>query len=186
MQPPEPSVLYITDEVEAAEAVEKLRQSPLLALDIETTPKTRVPSECRDWSQKRKALNPQTAEIRLMQFYDGGSAVYVFDMFRISRKTLRPLLEISLVAHPARFEGKFLRYNGLRPKELLCTMQMVKARNPRELSLAAAARSYLNIELDKSFQTSDWSGPLTEEQIRYAATDAYITFRLYQALRQPS
>lgn len=117
-----------------------------------------------------------------MQFYDGGPTVYVFDLFRVSRKVLRPLLEVPLVAHPARFEGKFLRYNGLRPKELRCTMQMVKSHNPGSLSLAAAARYYLDVELDKTLQTSDWSGPLTEEQIRYAATDAYITFHLYQVL----
>jgi len=163
--------------------VEKLRQSALLALDIETTPKAQVPTECQNWSHKRKALNPRTAAIRLMQFYDGGPAVYVFDLFRVSRKVLRPLFQVPLVAHPASFEGKFLRYNGLRPNDLRCTMQMIKSRNPPDLSLATAARSYLNTELDKTFQTSDWSGPLTEEQIRYAAMDAYITFHLYQALK---
>jgi ribonuclease D len=163
--------------------VESLRQSTLLALDIETTPKAQVPKECQGWSSKRKALNPQTADIRLMQFYDGGPTVYVFDLFRVSRKVLQPLFEIPFIAHPARFEGKFLRHYGMYPKELRCTMQMVKKHNPDALSLAAAARFYLDTELDKTFQTSDWSGPLTEEQIRYAAMDAYITFHLYQALR---
>jgi DNA polymerase-1 len=163
--------------------VESLRHGALLALDIETTPKTQVSPKYQAWDSKKKALNPQTAEIRLMQFYDGGPAVYVFDLFRVSRKVLRPLLEIPLVAHPARFEGKFLRYNGLHPKELRCTMSMVKSHNPGALSLAAAARFYLDTELDKTFQTSDWSGPLSQEQIRYAAMDAYVTFRLYHALR---
>ena len=62
-------------------------------------------------------------------------------------------------------------------------MQLAKARNRREFSLAASARLYLNTELDKTYQISDWSGLLTEEQIRYAAMDAYITFHLYQALK---
>jgi len=181
--PLHPSVLYITDDVKASAAVEQLRQRELLALDIETTPKAEVPKEYRSWSRKWKALNPQTAEIRLMQFYDGGPTVYVFDLFRVSQKILQPLFELPLLAHPAKFEGKFLRYNGIYPKDLRCTMQMVKRRNPSELSLAAAAHSYLNIELDKSYQVSDWSGPLTEEQIRYAAMDAYITFHLYQVLK---
>ncbi len=178
-----PSILYVTDDAEAATAVEKLRQSALLALDIETTPKTQVPKQYQGWNSKRKALNPQTADIRLMQFYDGGSAIYVFDLFRVSRKVLQPLFQVPLIAHPARFEGKFLRYNGIHPEDLRCTMQMVKSRNPGALSLAAAARFYLDTELDKTFQTSDWSGPLTEEQIHYAAMDAYITFHLYQVLR---
>ena len=63
-------------------------------------------------------------------------------------------------------------------------MRLAKVRNPREFSLAAAARLYLNTELDKTFQASDWSGPLTEAQIRYAALDAYITFHLYRALTE--
>lgn len=163
--------------------MEQLRQRELLALDIETTPKAEVAKEYQGWSRKWKALNPQTAEIRLMQFYGGGPTVYVFDLFRVSQRLLQPLFELPLLAHPAKFEGKFLRYNGIYPKDLRCTMRMVKARNPHELSLASAARSYLNIELDKSYQVSDWSGSLTEEQIRYAAMDAYITFHLYQTLK---
>ncbi len=177
-----PSVLYITDEAAAATAVESLRHSALLALDIETTPRAQVPPEYRSWSRKRKALDPRTAEIRLMQFYDGGPTVYVFDLFRVSPKVLQPLFEIPLLAHPAQFEGKFLRHNGIHPQDLRCTMQLAKARNRREFSLAASARLYLNTELDKTYQASDWSGPLTEEQIRYAAMDAYITFHLYQTL----
>jgi DNA polymerase I len=155
----------------------------LLALDIETTPKVQVPSEFQSWSRKQRALDPRTADIRLMQFYDGGPTVYVFDMFRVSQKVLWPLFRVPLLAHPAKFEGKFLRHNGIHPKDLRCTMRLAKVRNPREFSLAAAARLHLNTELDKSYQTSDWSGPLTEEQIHYAALDAYITFQLYQVLR---
>lgn len=181
-QHPHPTVLYITDRDAAAAAVENLRHSTLLALDIETTPKTTVPQEYQSWSRKQKALDPRTAEIRLMQFYDGGPTVYVFDLFRVSPKVLWPLFQIPLLAHPAKFEGKFLRYNGIHPTDLRCTMRLAKLRNPREFSLAAAARMYLNTELDKTFQASDWSGTLTEEQIRYAAMDAYITFYLYQAL----
>ena len=177
-----PSVVYITDDAAATAAVESLRQSTLLALDIETTPKAQVPKERQGWSRKRKALDPRTADIRLMQFYDGGLTVYVFDLFRVSQKVLWPLFQIPLLAHPAKFEGKFLRHNGIYPKDLRCTMRLAKVRNPREFSLAAAARLYLNTELDKTFQASDWSGTLTEEQIQYAAMDAYITFHLYRAL----
>jgi ribonuclease D len=180
--PTHPSILYITDDTAAAAAVESLRQSTLLALDIETTPKAQVPKEYQGWSRKQKALDPRTADIRLMQFYGGGPAIYVFDLFRMSQKVLWPLFRIPLLAHPAKFEGKFLRHNGIYPKDLRCTMQLAKTRNPREFSLAASARLYLNTELDKTYQASDWSGPLTEEQIRYAAMDAYITFHLYRIL----
>ena len=47
------------------------------------------------------------------------------------------------------------------------------------MSLAAAARAYLNIDLDKSLQTSDWNAPsLTQTQINYSAIDAVIAWRI--------
>ena len=46
-------------------------------------------------------------------------------------------------------------------------------------SLAAAARAYLNVDLDKSLQTSDWNAPhLSPEQIDYAAIDAVVAWRI--------
>ena len=49
-------------------------------------------------------------------------------------------------------------------------------------SLAAVAHRWLGQVLDKSEQTSDWSGPLTDEQIAYAAQDAAILLPLHDAL----
>jgi ribonuclease D len=46
-------------------------------------------------------------------------------------------------------------------------------------SLAAAARAYLNVDLDKSQQVSDWNAPsLTQAQIDYAAIDAVVAWRI--------
>ncbi len=38
--------------------------------------------------------------------------------------------------------------------------------------------------LDKSLQTSDWSGPLSEEQVLYAAVDAFVPTLLYPGQRE--
>ena len=49
----------------------------------------------------------------------------------------------------------------------------------KAMSLAAAARAYLNLDLDKSLQTSDWNAPyLSPEQIDYAAIDAVVAWRI--------
>jgi DNA polymerase-1 len=45
-------------------------------------------------------------------------------------------------------------------------------------SLAAVAHRWLGQTLDKAQQTSDWSGPLTDEQLAYAARDAAILLPL--------
>jgi len=49
-------------------------------------------------------------------------------------------------------------------------------------SLQAVAKRELKRELDKSEQTSDWTGELTEEQIRYAALDAHVLPELADTL----
>ncbi|MBA2595911.1 MAG: bifunctional 3'-5' exonuclease/DNA polymerase, partial [Chloroflexia bacterium] len=49
-------------------------------------------------------------------------------------------------------------------------------------SLAAVAHRWLDEILDKTLQVSDWSGPLTDEQIAYAARDAAILLPLRDAL----
>src|SRR4029077_3975330 len=50
-------------------------------------------------------------------------------------------------------------------------------------SLAAAAATYLNLDLDKSQQTSDWNAPnLSRQQIDYAAIDAVVAWRIAQKI----
>ncbi|KAJ7725046.1 hypothetical protein B0H16DRAFT_1736343 [Mycena metata] len=53
----------------------------------------------------------------------------------------------------------------------------------QNLSLQTCAAEILGFRVDKTEQVSDWSGPLTQEQIHYAATDAIAALRLYQTLR---
>jgi DNA polymerase-1 len=50
--------------------------------------------------------------------------------------------------------------------------------------LAPVAKRYLGIEVDKEQQLSDWSGELTEAQIRYAAKDVEILCKLDAPVHQ--
>ncbi|KAJ7739524.1 ribonuclease H-like domain-containing protein [Mycena metata] len=50
------------------------------------------------------------------------------------------------------------------------------------LSLVDCAAEVLGCRVDKSLQVSDWTGPLSVEQVRYAGTDAVVSLRLYERL----
>jgi DNA polymerase-1 len=49
--------------------------------------------------------------------------------------------------------------------------------------LGAVAKDVLGVGLDKSLQTSDWSGILKEEQLQYALKDSEILIKLYPVLK---
>lgn len=49
--------------------------------------------------------------------------------------------------------------------------------------LGAVAKDVLGVDLDKSLQTSDWSGILKEEQLQYALKDSEILIKLYPVLK---
>lgn len=56
-------------------------------------------------------------------------------------------------------------------------------RKSRGLSLQALCQLYLGEVLPKNLQQSDWgSEPLSDEQILYAATDAHVSLRVFQAM----
>jgi DNA polymerase-1 len=48
--------------------------------------------------------------------------------------------------------------------------------------LGDLAKDYLDMELPKELQTSDWSGELTDEQISYAARDSGVLPSLAKAI----
>jgi hypothetical protein len=182
-----PTADYCVNDREAAFAVERLRTSDLLAIDIETTPKRIVPTECSNWSLRVRTLHPKSADIRLIQVYDGGDSVHIFDLKQgVNLETLRPLFDRPMIAHNAGFEKRFLAHEGIHASNLRCTMQMAKKINPDAASLEAAAYYFLGARLDKSFQKADWSVPeLSNAQIKYAACDAWICFLIYTYISGP-
>ena len=86
-----------------------------------------------------------------------------------------------LVAHNAAFELSFLEHHGIAPAEMHCTMQACRLTlGEHQTSLADAARAYLDVELDKTSQISDWSAEhLTLAQIEYAARDAVVCWNIF-------
>jgi DNA polymerase I len=125
-------------------------------------------------------LDPHRARIRLLQVYAGGDRVLVIDLDRTGAGVFHLLDGAYVIAHNIAFELAFLEAEGVALGGMQCTLQAVRlSLGEHATSLAAAARAYLNVDLDKTLQASDWNAPsLTQAQIDYAAIDAVVAWRI--------
>lgn len=104
-------------------------------------------------------------------------------------KRLKPLLESRLLLlQNAKFDLKFLYFNGIWPERIYDTMlaEGVIHCGKKQIrrSLAAIAKRRLNVDLDKSVRDAIWEEGLTTRVIQYAADDVkYLdSIRQSQAL----
>ena len=166
-----------------------------IGIDIETAPKPEY-SEAQaevlltrtgavKVSDGKQGLSPHGAEPRLVQAYGGGAICAVFDMHHISWDALQPLWRREIVAHNAKFELLFLRGQGVHPASFQCTMQAAGLMlGVHQRSLAAAAAVYLDWDVPKDLQTSDWgAAELSPDQYVYAALDAVAALLLWRRLQ---
>ena len=169
------AVTYITESAQLDAAIPLLRQAPVLAVDGETT-----------------GLDPLRDMLCLLQVATP-EHTFVIDVRRCPVQTVAPVFtaEHRIVGHNLKFDLEFLVAAGLPwpVGEILDTMlavQVLGAGTPEGLlkgnGLQAVVKRYLGIALDKTAQTSDWSGPLSDAQLRYAAIDAAILLPLADAL----
>ena len=155
----------ITEAGELSQEANDLRGEQVIGFDTETT-----------------GLDPHTSKLRLIQLATP-RASFIIDCFRISRDQLKPVLDILAapqpvkIAHNAKFDAKFLmRHCGVRLGAIFDTylasnLASAGDENDRH-SLEAAVNRYLDLQLDKAAQTSDWSRELRKYQLEYAARDA--------------
>lgn len=168
-----PPFRFITDNDEAQSELRNLQLERIVGLDTETY-----------WNA---AANK--SHVSLVQIAPREGQVLVFDLLKIDVELLRPVVEspdVTLTAHNARFDEGMLIGEGLRPAAFVDTLRLARAalRLP-SYSLAGVVAHLFGIEMDKSYQKSNWKRrPLTRAQLEYAALDAYITLRVYDELRQ--
>ncbi|MBI3977164.1 MAG: bifunctional 3'-5' exonuclease/DNA polymerase [Chloroflexi bacterium] len=153
-----------------------LLAAPMLGLDTETT-----------------GLDWQTDRLRLVQFATP-ERTYVIDCFRVDPKALAPIFDGGrvLVGHNLKFDLHFIAGAGLpvptgeRLFDTMIAAQLLGAGTDdgrlSRCGLKAVAKRYLDADVDKTEQKADWSGPLSDEQIRYAALDAAILLPLHDKL----
>ncbi|MBO0698493.1 MAG: hypothetical protein J2P46_08870 [Zavarzinella sp.] len=159
--------------------VNAVAESRLVGLDCETT-----------------GLDPRTARVRLISLdcetVDGGRFTYLVDAFAVDPTPLwGPLAEAEVVAHNAAFDLAFLACLGFEPGRAHDTLLLsqvfyagarTRGEAPTRHALKDCAARELGRELAKDLQASDWSGPLSSDQLSYAATDAAILVPLFRAL----
>lgn len=162
------------------------------AIDIETMAKPGFVSNVESLT------SPQTADIRLVQLYDGEKYTIVLDCKHIPgvlEDLARILPSKRLLAHNAKFELTFLRANGIDIRNIGCTMIMRKILHRAEYatfdtSTGGAADGgrygfgpcvlhYLGVELSKDIDHTGWGNPsMNYEQLSYAALDAFYLWHI--------
>lgn len=152
----------------------------VLGLDLETT-----------------GLNPRTDRARLLSLANGKQAL-VLDLFEHPNAVpsiLDALKGKILIAHNAAFDLGFLWHLGLTDlPECVDTWLLSMLLNAGAdgfgfggtgyNGLAACALRHMNVTLPKELQASDWSGPLSIEQIEYARRDAEVLPPLMRQLEK--
>lgn len=176
--PPKPTYAYVTDGRILSNLADEFSDKKVnIALDIETTD-----------------LRPEDGRCRLVQVRVDDKT-YVFDMYAVGDagyKDLERLLTGNRVfGHNLIFEFRWLFKNGCRPARFSCRDSFVASKivtngmeNETGLnSLAGVVARYLDVELSKDEQTSNWDAELlTEEQLAYAALDVFYSIEIYDEI----
>lgn len=167
------SYRYITEPAAAQAALTALLREKIVGLDTETY-----------WNPAQNH-----SRVSLVQIAPRVGEVIVIDLMAVEASLLKPLVEapeIMMAAHNARFDEGMLAGEGLQPASFVDTLRLARAalRLP-SYSLAGVTAHLFGIELDKSFQKSNWRRrPLTRSQLTYAALDAQITLQVYDELER--
>ena len=140
---------------------------------------------------KQAGLDPHQAKIRLIQLAVENRPVVMIDLDAFDDlHDLEPLRQVLIndavkIFHNANFDIKMLWAMGIDVGgPIFDTMLAARLLSSSgRVGLANIAKRYLDIDLSKAEQTSDWSGELTDSQLLYAARDALVLLRLHNHLK---
>ena len=194
-----PSALSMVHSLESlAKLKEAFSNATLIGIDTETQPAFK----------KRRWNHFQTHPTSIIQIAtrsrSGVEAVFIVDMLvclvdnsfqqALDETLLKVLLRKDIIKVGQGLESDFdelhLSYPSMKCFEVVYgiieTHALVKELQPdvlQMLSLKALVKTYLHYELLKTQQCSNWGKrPLSTAQIQYAACDALILLRLYDAM----
>jgi DNA polymerase-1 len=185
-----PPYTVLHSPADVAAALPALFAADWLGLDCETARADGL-SDAEE-ARARTALDPRRGRLRLVQLATRDH-VYLLDAFACDPRTLTEVFTAGprLIGHNLRFDLQFLAAAGLpvppgdRLFDTQVVSQLLDAGIPPEKgrhTLKSVAARYLNRALDKSEQTSNWGGVLTDTQLAYAAEDAAVLVPLALAL----
>ncbi len=167
-------MIYVDTMFKIDSVKEKIVNSPVMGVDIET------------YDYK----NRDFGTIRLVQIAVEDE-VFVFDLQKVTLpdylKTVFSDREKTKIFHYGFFDmSHLIKEYGCEFVNTFCTLNAVKVLTCGlnvKYSLKETAKTFLGIEMDKTEQTSDWGGELSQSQIAYASKDAHVLVRLYRVLK---
>ncbi|MBS9767372.1 MAG: 3'-5' exonuclease domain-containing protein 2 [Flavobacteriaceae bacterium] len=170
----EGKITLVSDDMQIAEAVAHLERYSVLGFDTETRPTF------------KKGRHNETALLQLAS----DDEVFIFQLQKLTDfKALQQLLnnkKILKVGAAIRDDVKELNYYFPAKKDSYVELQkMVKTFGIEDISLKKMTAIVLGFRISKGQQVSNWEAdPLQDAQIRYAATDAWVSLRIYQELKK--
>ena len=159
---------------EANAVVDRLKLLPVLGFDTETRP-----------SFTKGIIN----NVALLQLATA-TEVYLFRLckMRIPKSLLALLSNPDILKIGAAIKNDIdtlQRIAKIRPRGFVDLQDMVRKFDIKDISLAKMAGIVLGVRISKSQQLSNWENSvLTEAQQRYAATDAWMCYLIYEKLNQ--
>ena len=167
--------IYIDNYEKLETAIDIFLSVKVLAIDTETT-----------------GLDPHINRLRLIQIAMEGNPTYILDCYKILPKGSDLLKKIFntvsiKIFHNAKFDIQFLfsigiLVNGPIFDTFLAAKLLRTSDGPKSASLASVAKHYLDIELSKEEQTSNFDSELSKEQLDYAAYDTLILLELRRTM----
>ncbi|MPZ73473.1 MAG: hypothetical protein GEU74_09615 [Nitriliruptorales bacterium] len=168
-----PSYLHATTADDVGRWLGTVAGTPMVAVDTETT----------GW-------DPWSDRLRLVQVAPGGDhPILVLDADHVSPVALMPVLDdpsVLKVFHHGAFDVRFLAAAGIAVRRVADTMLAQQLLDGGEktaagVGLAGLASYRLGITLDKAVrETFAAEGPITADQLRYAADDAAVTLSIFE------
>ena len=172
--PANPQYEYITNQDQANDALEKLGKQQVLGLDIEST-----------------GLDPYTDKLLLVQIGTETKS-YIFDARKIKLKELlrfKELLEnpkIIKLMHNGKFDYGFIKIQaGAEINNIfdlmLAESVLTAGLKGKPASLKELSNEYLSLDVEKKVRESfiNYTGTITDEQLRYAAMDTFLPFPIF-------
>jgi DNA polymerase-1 len=138
-------------------------------------------------------LDPLTGKVRLSQYAPANGPVAVIDHMSAGPLAVYAdlLRDLRTAVFNAMFEASWLWHAGAPARPTIPPLPIAEdvflENQALECSpdpLEEVTRRLLGIELDKRFQTTPKTGDLSEEEYRYAATDALVTLRAHDTLHR--
>ncbi|MBC7371028.1 MAG: 3'-5' exonuclease domain-containing protein 2 [Bdellovibrionaceae bacterium] len=162
----------ITSDEQCAAVLQHLNSTRELGFDTETRPSFKK----GEWY-----------DVALLQLATDTDA-YLFRLHRLSQfeifKNILENAEILKVGAAVRDDLKALQKRfAFVPKNVIELQDVAKAKNLKNMGLKGMAEEVLGLPLSKRAKITNWEAPhLTEAQLMYAATDAWVGLHLYRKI----